>query len=215
MNKTEVMQKLATNVKECQKCGLYREAQKAVPGSGNVNADIVFIGEAPGAREDATGIPFVGRAGRLLDFLLSEIGLDREDVWIGNVIKHRPPNNRDPTTAEISACESYLTVQLRVIKPKLIVTLGRFAMYYFYKAGKISRDHGNLIQIDSPKLGTKIYVYPIYHPSAGLRNGSFREALEEDFKRIPKLLEQIESGQLQNTVFSTSEDQKGQIKLDL
>jgi len=214
MNKTEVMQRLALKIKECRECDLYKEAQKAVPGSGNIDADIIFIGEAPGAREDATGIPFVGRAGKLLDFLLSEIGLKRQDVWIGNVIKHRPPNNRDPTPAEIVACEPYLTVQLRTIKPKLIVTLGRFAMYYFYKGGKISRDHGNLIRISDSKFGSGTFIYPVYHPAAGLRNGAFKEALEEDFRRIPQVLEQIKLDRVENIV-SSSVEEKGQIKLDL
>ena len=215
MNKTEVIQKLELKIKECQKCDLYKEAQKAVPGSGNIDADIVFVGEAPGAREDATGIPFVGRAGKLLDFLLSEVGLRRSDVWIGNVIKHRPPGNRDPTTAEIAACEPYLTVQIRTIRPKLIVTLGRFAMYYFYKGGKISQDHGNLIKISDSKFGFRTFIYPVYHPAAGLRNGSLRAALEEDFRRIPQVLEQIKLDQVENIISSSAEEERGQMKLNL
>jgi len=215
MNKTEVMQKLELKIEKCQKCELYKESQKSVPGSGNIDADIVFIGEAPGAREDATGVPFVGRAGKLLDYLLSEIGLKRSDIWIGNVIKHRPPKNRDPTPAEIMACEPYLTVQLRAIRPKLIVTLGRFAMYYFHKEGKISRDHGSLIELTNSKLGFKVFIYPVYHPAAGLRNGALKEALEEDFRRIPQVLEQIKLDQVENIVSSSEEEERGQIKLDL
>ncbi|MBD3366028.1 uracil-DNA glycosylase [candidate division WWE3 bacterium] len=213
----EVMEKITAKVEKCEKCRLCKEAKNAVPGEGDINADIVFIGEAPGANEDKTGRPFVGRAGQLLESLLGEIGLSREEVWIGNIIKHRPPKNRDPKPDEIAACEPYLTVQLRTIRPKLIVTLGRFAMYYFHKGGKISRDRGNLIKVDSKKVGSVLNVYPVYHPAAGLRNGRFREALEEDFMRIPQILKEIELEQVQNKNSSTyrEEEQKGQIKLDL
>ncbi len=214
MKKSEIMDKITLQVGKCQKCRLYKEANKAVPGEGNINADIVFIGEAPGANEDKTGRPFVGRAGSLLDSLLEDIGLKREDVWIGNIIKHRPPSNRDPKQDEIAACEPYLTVQLRTIKPKLVVTLGRFAMYYFHKGGKISRDRGNLIEVKDSEVGQKLYVYPVYHPAAGLRNGRFREALEEDFKRIPQILKQIELDEIKYKT-SSPEELKGQMKLNL
>lgn len=215
MKKSDVMEKIEKQVNRCEKCSLYKTANNAVPGEGNVNADIVFIGEAPGAQEDKTGRPFVGRAGKLLESLLNEVNLSREKVWIGNVIKHRPPNNRDPSSVEIAACEPYLTVQLRTIRPKLIVTLGRFAMYYFHKNGKISRDHGNLIKVESSKVGQNLFVYPVYHPAAGLRNGRFREALEEDFKRIPQILKEIELEQARYKTSSSVEDAGGQIKLDL
>ena len=181
------MESIATQTRKCDKCRLCKEAKNAVPGEGSIDSKIVFIGEAPGATEDETGRPFVGRAGQLLDKLLDEIGLKRSDVWIGNIIKHRPPNNREPLPDEISACEPYLALQLKTINPVLVVTLGRFAMYYFYKDGKISRDHGNLI-----KTGEGLSVYPIYHPAAALRQESFREALEEDFRRIPQILKQVE-----------------------
>ncbi len=181
------MESIAIQTRRCDRCRLCKGAKNAVPGEGSVDSKIVFIGEAPGATEDETGRPFVGRAGQLLDKLLDEIGLKRSDVWIGNVIKHRPPNNREPLPEEISACEPYLALQLKTINPVLVVTLGRFAMYYFYKDGKISRDHGNLI-----KTGGGLSVYPIYHPAAALRQERFREALEEDFKRIPQILKQVE-----------------------
>lgn len=209
------MKKIARQVETCQKCRLHKQAQNAVPGEGNINADIVLIGEAPGANEDKTGRPFVGRAGKLLESLLEDIGLTRKDVWIGNIIKHRPPKNRDPLQDEIKACEPYLTVQLRTIRPKLVVTLGRFAMYYFYKEGKISQDRGNLIEVTDSKVGRKLFVYPVYHPAAGLRNGKFREALESDFRRIPQILKEIELDQVKNVASSRKEEQKGQIKLDL
>ena len=215
MQKNEVMEKIAKKVRDCKKCRLYKEAQNAVPGEGSLDPEIVFIGEAPGAQEDKTGRPFVGRAGRLLESLLEEIGMKREDVWIGNIIKHRPPGNRDPKPDEIGACEPYLTVQLRILQPKLIVTLGRFAMYYFYKGGKISRDHGNLIRVENSKVDKDLFVFPVYHPAAGLRNGRFREALEEDFRRIPQILKQIELDQVKIKTSTSVEESKGQIKLDL
>lgn len=187
MDKLKIMESIAIQTRRCDRCRLCKGAKNAVPGEGSVDSKIVFIGEAPGATEDETGRPFVGRAGQLLDKLLDEIGLKRSDVWIGNVIKHRPPNNREPLPEEISACEPYLALQLKTISPVLVVTLGRFAMYYFYKDGKISRDHGNLI-----KTGGGLSVYPIYHPAAALRQERFREALEKDFKRIPQILKQVE-----------------------
>lgn len=185
MDKEAVLKQVEENVNHCKKCRLYEKAHKAVPGEGNINSEIVFIGEAPGANEDKTGKPFVGRAGNLLEKLLNEIGYKREDIWIGNIIKHRPPGNRDPLGDEIEACQPYLKLQLKAIDPKLVVTLGRFAMNYFYKEGKISRDRGQL-----KKIGN-LYVYPVYHPAAGLRNGNFYNALREDFLEIPKVLEYI------------------------
>jgi uracil-DNA glycosylase family 4 len=208
MDKKEMMEKLNKQIASCKKCSLCETALNPVPGEGNINAEIVFIGEAPGATEDKLGRPFVGRAGNLLEKLLGDIGLKRQDVWIGNILKHRPPNNREPQPNEIVACDPFLTVQLRAIKPKLVVTLGRFAMYYFYKNGKISRDHGNLITAD-----TGLYVYPVYHPAAALRKGDFLQALEEDFKRIPQILKQIDIEKSKINI--SSNEEKGQLKLNL
>jgi len=185
MNKESLLKQIENNIKVCAKCGLCKTAKNPVYGEGNIDAEIVFIGEAPGATEDATGRPFVGRAGKLLEALLKALKMSREDVWIGNIIKHRPPNNRDPLPEEIVSCEPYLTMQLEIIKPVLIVTLGRFAMNYFYKDGKISRDHGRLIKIDGN------YVFPLYHPAAGLRNGNMLEALKKDFAKIPAVIKKI------------------------
>lgn len=208
MEKTELLDKLAKQISVCKRCPLYETALNPVPGEGNITTSIAFIGEAPGATEDKTGHPFVGRAGNLLDELLQEIGLNRKDIWIGNIIKHRPPNNREPLPNEITACAPFLTVQLRAIRPKLVVTLGRFAMYYFYKDGKISRDHGNLIKADNG-----LFVYPVYHPAAALRNGDFLRDLKEDFKRIPQVLKQVDIEK--STISSSSEEEKGQLKLNL
>lgn len=203
MNTKKLLEQIEINVKNCKKCRLCETADKPVPGEGNIKAEIVLIGEAPGANEDATGRPFVGRAGNLLNTLLEKIGYKRNDVWIGNIIKHRPPGNRDPLPDEIAACAPYLSMQLKAINPKLIVTLGRFAMNYFYKEGKISRDRGNLIVVGSYN------IYPVYHPAAGLRNGRMLDALKDDFLRIPEILKNLE-----NAVLSDKSNHKdGQLDL--
>jgi DNA polymerase len=194
MQKKSLLLQIERNVGICKKCRLCETANKPVVGEGNIDSEIVFIGEAPGAQEDATGRPFVGRAGKLLDALLKNINYKREDVWIGNIIKHRPPKNRDPLPDEILACQPYLEMQLKIIDPLLVVTLGRFAMNYFYKDGKISRDRGHLIKTDSYN------VYPIYHPAAALRNPTFAKSLKDDFKRIPTILNDL------NTTSANIED---------
>ena len=188
MNKEELMQQVEKNILACQACRLCKLARNGVPGEGNVDSPLAFIGEAPGEVEDATGRPFVGRAGKLLENLLGRIGYKREDVWIGNIVKHRPPENRDPMPDEIKACSPYLSLQLKTINPLLIVTLGRFALHYFYKEGSITLNKGKLIKIE------KYFIYPIYHPAAGLRNPSMLRDLEEDFLKIPSVLEDIRKG---------------------
>lgn len=185
-SKSEIMLDIEKNIRVCQKCGLCKTAKNAVPGEGNIDSEVVFIGEAPGQTEDETGRPFVGRAGKLLEGLLLQIGRKREEIWIGNIIKHRPPENRDPLPKEIEVCQPFLKLQLETIKPKLVVTLGRFSMNYFYPAGKITKDHGTL-----KKIGN-YYVYPVYHPAAALRNPDFAKTLREDFVKIPKVLEFID-----------------------
>ncbi len=205
MTKEEIVKQIDTNVINCKKCRLYKQAKHGVPGEGNVDSELLFIGEAPGAVEDETGRPFVGRAGMLLERLLAELGYKREDVWIGNIIKHRPPGNRDPLPDEIHACIPYLAAQIKTIDPVLIVSLGRFALNFFYKAGKISRDHGELIKT------TNFFVFPIYHPAAGLRNPKMLEALKKDFLRIPEVLEQIKSGDFIEE--KEDDEQDGQLKL--
>jgi len=182
MDKEKLLKDIAASIKSCDKCRLCKQATNAVPGEGNVNSKIVFVGEAPGYYEDIFGKPFVGRAGKLLDESLKEIGYKREDVWIGNIIKHRPPENREPLPDEIQACSPFLDMQLQIISPKLIVTLGRYSMNHFYPNGKISFDRGKLV-----KAG-KYYIYPVYHPAAALRNGSVMTDFKNDFKRIPDML---------------------------
>lgn len=193
MDKELLLKEIEKSVKVCSKCRLCKTANKSVPGEGNPNAEIVFIGEAPGATEDLTGRPFVGRAGKLLETLLAKIDRKREDVWIGNIIKHRPPENRDPLPDEILACQPYLTEQLKIISPRLIVTLGRFALSYFYSDGKISRDRGNLI------ITAKYNVFPIYHPAAALRSTQMYKDFEEDFLKIPGVLKNLKEGRINLT----------------
>ncbi|HUC01391.1 MAG TPA: uracil-DNA glycosylase [Candidatus Paceibacterota bacterium] len=151
-------------------------------GEGNINCDVMFIGEAPGVNEDRLRRPFVGRGGALLDDMIRGLGWKREDVYITNIVKRRPPENRDPSPAEIEAYKPYLTRQIAVIEPKLIVTLGRFSMNYFAPEAKITRDHGRPLLVDGRR------IFPVYHPAAGLRSTQMMQVLREDFKKIPAVL---------------------------
>ncbi|MBT6069153.1 uracil-DNA glycosylase [Candidatus Peregrinibacteria bacterium] len=186
------LQDIADQVKACEKCGLCKGRTNSVPGEGNPNADIMFIGEGPGKNEDLHGQPFIGAAGKFLDELLEGIGLKREDVFIANVIKCRPPGNRDPEPDEVQACYPYLEEQVRLIQPKLIVLLGRHAMYRFLPNDlKISEIHGQVLRRKG--IATEMQVYlPLYHPAAALYNGSYRQILHEDFAKIPVLLKKID-----------------------
>jgi uracil-DNA glycosylase len=190
VDKAFLLTQIEKNVKTCTKCRLCKVALNAVPGEGNADSDLVFIGEAPGANEDASGRPFVGRAGKLLENLLGKIGYTRDQVWIGNIIKHRPPQNRDPLPDELLACSPYLTEQLKILKPALIITLGRFSMNYFFPEGKISRDHGTLLRAKS------LLVFPVYHPAAALRSTEMAKTLETDFLKISQVLKNIKSGKI-------------------
>jgi uracil-DNA glycosylase family 4 len=178
------LESLAAEISRCTRCLLHRGRTKAVPGVGPSNAEIMFIGEAPGFHEDQQGLPFVGAAGNFLDELLESIGLKREEVFIANVIKCRPPGNRDPLPEEIEACKPYLDRQIELIQPKLVVTLGRFSMARAFPKARISHIHGQ-----PRKVGGVIY-YPMYHPAAALHQPSLRPTVEEDMRRIPELIEQ-------------------------
>ena len=178
------LESLAAEISRCTRCLLHRGRTKAVPGVGPSNAEIMFIGEAPGFHEDQQGLPFVGAAGNFLDELLESIGLKREEVFIANVIKCRPPGNRDPLPEEIEACKPYLDRQIELIQPQLVVTLGRFSMARAFPKARISRIHGQ-----PRKIGGVIY-YPMYHPAAALHQPSLRRTVEEDMRRIPELIEQ-------------------------
>ncbi len=158
------------------------DSANLVFGEGAVDCKVMFIGEAPGVNEDRLRRPFVGRGGQLLDGMIHDLGWKREDVYITNIVKRRPPENRDPFPDEIEAYKPYLTRQIRVIDPKLIVTLGRFSMNYFLPDAKITRDHGRPLLIDGRT------IFPVYHPAAALRSTQMMETLRGDFKKIPAVL---------------------------
>jgi len=189
----KILNKLETEINICEKCPLFETRINAVPGIGSATSGIVFIGEAPGAKEDKTGEPFVGAAGKFLDEMLGEINLKRGDVFITNVIKCRPPDNRDPLPKEVKICtENYLWYQLEALNPKIIITLGRHAMYRFIPSDKkISEVHGMLFDLKSPKTDRAFKILPLYHPAAALYNGSMRDVLKKDFNKIPKILRKI------------------------
>jgi uracil-DNA glycosylase len=174
----------------CTKCALSAGRTQVVFGSGNPNAELMFVGEAPGFHEDQQGVPFVGQAGKLLDRLLGGIGLTRADVFVANVLKCRPPGNRDPLPDEIAACEPHLFRQIELIDPKLVATLGNFATKLLSgKPAGITRVHGHEQEVT---LGTRtVSLYPIYHPAAALYTPSMLKVLEEDFARIPALLDRV------------------------
>jgi DNA polymerase len=172
-------------------CGLRKNALRAVFGDGNANAKVVFIGEAPGKKEDEGGRPFIGAAGKFLDEMLGSIKMKREDIYITNIVKYRPPDNRDPEPNEKEACNEWLIKELKIINPKLIIFLGRHSMTRFFPDEKISDIHGKLLIKNIPELGKKQAFLPLYHPAAALYNGSMRETLIKDFNKIPKALEQI------------------------
>lgn len=174
----------------CSACLLRKTCSRVVFGEGSAEAEIMFIGEGPGQKEDETGRPFVGAAGKFLDEMLGIINLKREDIYIANVVKCRPPNNRDPLLEEAAACWPWLLEQIKIIQPKLIVTLGRHSMERFFPDKKISQLHGTLIIKTIPGIGKQNF-YTLYHPAAALYNGSMREVLIQNFKKIPKVLEKI------------------------
>jgi len=189
VDKTKELQEIASKIKSCQLCPLYQQATNSVSGQGNSGAQIVFIGEAPGYWEDQKGIPFCGASGNLLDKLLKEINLERNQVFITNILKHRPPNNRDPQPPEIEACTPYLKEQLLIIEPKIIITLGRFAMNYFIPNVYISKTHGQLKKINWQNL--ELALYPLYHPAAAFRRGEVMNQMKTDFLKIPQIISEI------------------------
>jgi uracil-DNA glycosylase family 4 len=188
LDKTRELQEIREEVSSCLKCSLCKTRINAVPGEGNYNTDVMFIGEAPGANEDKEGIPFCGAAGKFLNEMLSEIGFVREDIFITNTVKCRPPENRDPEDIEKSACRPYLERQIALIKPKLIVALGRHAAASLLPGQpSISKIHGHAL-----KRSNGIIYLPLYHPAAALHNGGLRQTLKDDFSKIPAILKKIE-----------------------
>ncbi len=183
----ERLVELYREVQRCAKCPLHETRSRAVFGSGNADADLMFVGEAPGAEEDRQGLPFVGRAGQLLNEMLGEIGLSREDVFIANVLKSRPPGNRDPLPLEIEACEPWLWEQVRLIEPRVVCTLGNFATKL------LSGSQTGITKVrGTPQVhelgGRTVYLLPLFHPAAALRTPAVKETLRGDFAAIPELL---------------------------
>lgn len=183
------LEQLYGRIATCTDCGLCQTRTQAVPGEGPFDAEVMFVGEGPGFHEDQQARPFVGPAGRLLEELLATAGLRRSDVYITNVVKCRPPNNRDPLPMEIDACRAHLEQQIRLIEPKLIVTLGRYSLAWFFPRDSISKVHGHLRRHD----GT--YYLHMYHPAAALHAGNLRKTIEDDFRKIPQALERIQQAE--------------------
>jgi len=181
-----VLSSLYQEIARCQQCELAKYRNRVVPGEGEEDADIVFIGEAPGWHEDQQGRPFVGPAGQFLEELLASVGLKREEVYICNVIKCRPPKNRDPLPGEIKACQHWLDRQLELIHPKMVVTLGRYSMARYFPRETISKVHGK-----TRREGDIIY-YAMYHPAAALHQQNLRQIIKDDILKIPSLLAQVE-----------------------
>lgn len=186
--KTEQLRKIKEDVLACKDCSLYKERKFPVIGQGNHDAKIMFIGEAPGAREDATGVPFCGRSGALLDELLLHIGLKREDIYISNIIKCRPPKNRDPSKIEIESCKKYIEKQIEIINPKVICSLGRHSMGVMMDSLGIENKetiggvHGKIFE-------GKITFIPLYHPAAAIYNSKMKDTLKKDFEIIKKYVD--------------------------
>lgn len=178
------LRQIARAVHDCTRCPLSQSRSRAVPGEGNPQADIMLIGEGPGFHEDKQGRPFVGAAGQFLEELLNNIGYQREDVYITNVVKCRPPGNRDPQPDELTACKDYLDHQIDLINPKVIVTLGRYSMYRYFPGASITKIHGQ-----ARRVGNRLIV-PMFHPAAALHQPRWRPLITEDFQKLPRLIEE-------------------------
>jgi DNA polymerase len=183
----QALAQIADEIRVCTRCELHRTRTKSVPGEGPADARIMLIGEAPGWNEDQQGRPFVGAAGKFLEELLAKAGMTRGEVFITNVVKSRPPGNRDPLPDEIAACAPYLERQIDVIDPDVIVTLGRFSMARWFPGERISRIHGQ------PRRAGRRVIVPMYHPAAALHQQALRATIEEDFSKLPRILAEAET----------------------
>lgn len=181
------LEALADRVSACTLCPLSQGRTKAVPGEGSSNPQLMFIGEAPGFHEDRQGRPFVGPAGQFLEQLLASIGLKRQDVYITNMVKCRPPNNREPLPGEIEACRPYLDEQIELLKPKVIVTLGRHSLAKFFPKETISKVRGK------SRRWNDITIFPMYHPAAALHQNNLRSTIENDIKTLPSILKEAQA----------------------
>lgn len=179
---TETLELIAKEISVCKSCELWRTRTNSVPGVGPANTEIMLIGEGPGKNEDLQGLPFIGQAGKLLTELLADAGLTREEVFVCNVVKCRPPLNRDPEPAELTACDAFLDRQIAAINPKIIITLGRFSMGKFFQGVKITQVHGKMKRVGDA------FVIPMFHPAAALHQVALKPTIKQDFANLPKLL---------------------------
>lgn len=192
--RAQALERLAEHLRGCTRCPLSEGRTTVVVGAGDPDADLLFVGEAPGANEDRTGLPFVGQAGKLLDDLLAGIGMSRDEVFIANVLKCRPPGNRDPRPEEIDSCRGYLEEQVALIRPRVVCTLGNFATKLLSgRPEGISKVHGQPLPVDF--AGVPVTLYPVYHPAAALYTRAMLGSLQEDFARLPALVAGGEPGE--------------------
>lgn len=182
MTTEETLKQIASEVSTCTRCALSTTRNKSVPGEGPISTEILLIGEGPGQNEDMQGRPFIGQAGKFLSELLAQAGLKREEVWITNVVKCRPPGNRDPLPDELSACNEYLERQIAALNPKIIITLGRFSMGKYMPGAKITQIHGQM-----KRYGDR-FVIPMFHPAAALHQAALKPAILADFAKLPEML---------------------------
>ena len=209
MTAEETLVQIAKEVAVCQNCALYHSRKNAVPGEGPANSEIMFIGEGPGFHENEQGRPFVGAAGNFLNELLAEAGLKRSEVWIGNVVKCRPPGNRDPLPEELAACNEYLERQIAAIDPKIIITLGRYSMGKYMPGAKISSVHGQM-----RRVGDR-FVIAMFHPAAALHQAALKPAILKDFAQLPKLLDQARSALKRSAPVQAIEEKEEPKQLNL
>lgn len=202
MDPETILKEVAEKTAICTRCPLHHSRKKAVPGAGNPNSSIMFIGEGPGFHENEQGLPFVGAAGKFLDELLADADLSREEVFITNVVKCRPPSNRDPQVEELEACRPYLERQIAAINPDVIVTLGRFSMGSFINNGKISSIHGKAFWSNNRM------IVPMYHPAAALHQPSLREVIKQDFLKLPELYRKAQGQRRNNPDLSITEPEE-------
>ncbi len=201
------LEAVAAEVRGCTKCPLSRSRTHAVPGEGPADARVMLIGEGPGFHEDRQGRPFVGPSGQYLEQLLASVGLDRKQVFITNVVKCRPPGNRDPLPDELAACRDYLDRQLALIRPAIVVTLGRYSMDRFFPGQSITRIHGQ------PKRVGDVFYLPLFHPAAALRRPEWRAASEKDIQQIPRLLAELERSRQPQDKGKDKDEKPGQLSL--
>jgi len=202
-----ILQEVAHAVRQCTQCALSNSRKNAVPGNGPPNAQIMMIGEGPGFHENEQGLPFVGQAGKFLTELLQKGGYKREDVFITNVVKCRPPGNRDPLPDELTACQVYLERQIAAINPLVIVTLGRFSMARYFENAKISTIHGQ------PKWHDSRLIVPMYHPAAGLHQPNLKPVIMSDFARLPDMIQMAKQALNNHPVATQSQDSDTQLSL--